>query len=88
MRVEITNVAISPAVAAKINSKHRITVEDVLFVCHRPHLTGAWHDHPQHGRRLLIKGLTEYGRPLKIILFPVDEDRGWYRLGTAIVGNT
>lgn len=88
MKVEINDVEISASVQAKINSKHGVTVDDVLFVCHRPHVSGVWHDHPTHGRRLLIIGLTEHGRRLKIILFPIDVARGRFRLGTAIVGST
>lgn len=81
----ITDVDISAAMVAKINSKHGITVEDVEDACYGGVLGGSWHDDPRRGTRLLIRGVTESGRILRIVLYPIDVQRGWYRLGTAIV---
>jgi hypothetical protein len=70
--------------ATKIQSKHGITPDEVREACHRPR-QARWHDHPEHGRRLLVLGRTAGGRKLKIILQPVDPDDGHWRLRTALV---
>lgn len=80
----VRSVEISAAMNAKINSKHGITADEVLEVC-LGHARGSWHVDPVHGRRLLVKGHTAAGRGLKVILQPVDEAAGRYRLRTALV---
>lgn len=70
--------------AQKIQSKHGVTPDEVREACAAPIRTG-WHEHPVHGRRLLLIGLTESGRTLKVILQPVDETDGTWSLRTALV---
>lgn len=43
-----------------------------------------WDDDPFRGWRLLIVGRTALGRKLLVVLYPVDEGDGLWRLGTAM----
>lgn len=83
-RMLIVEVEIPPAIAAKINSKHGITVDEVRDVCFGQ-CVAKWHTDPTHGRRLLVTGSAEGGRRLKVILQPVNPSAGMWRLRTALV---
>ncbi|WP_203804019.1 hypothetical protein [Mycobacterium heckeshornense] len=87
MAVPIYEVEITARINAKINSKHGITADEVLEVCYSTHHVARWHNDPKHGWRLLVKGRTERGRMLRIILHPVDVELGRWRLKTAIAEN-
>jgi len=84
--VYIGFVEISLAMAQKIQSKHGVTPDEVLDACASA-TTAVWHDHPEHGRRLLVEGRTREGRLLKVILQPVDPQDGTWRLRTALAGS-
>jgi uncharacterized DUF497 family protein len=85
-KVYIGLIAISPAMAQKIMTKHGVTPEEVREACQAPnrYLRAAWHDHPEYGRRLIVVGSTSGGRVLKVILQPVDLTDGTFRLRTAL----
>lgn len=74
----------------KINAKKPgITADEVWSVCYEPKRhTARWHDHPVHGRRLMVIGHTPKGRLLRIILHPVDVELGKWRLKTALAENS
>ena len=44
----------------------------------------GWDDNPIHGHRLLVEGSTEYGRKVRVTLFPSDVPRLFW-CGTAWV---
>lgn len=81
--IYIGHVDIPPGVAAKI-APRPITPAEVREAC-RNVIKAGWHDHPDHGRRVLLVGLTDRGRRLKVILHPVDSTDGTWRLRTALV---
>lgn len=83
-KVYIGYVEISPAMASKIQSKHGVTPHEVRDAC-AGHLMTRWHVHEEYGRRLLVVGRTDGGRLLKVILQPVDESDGTWRLRTVLV---
>lgn len=82
MRVDIRDLECSVAVQAKINGKHHISVDDVWHACENAR-AAAWHDDPERGRRLLVAGPALGGRPIRVILYPVDAESGTWRLATA-----
>jgi hypothetical protein len=45
---------------------------------------GAWHPDSARGWRLLVTAKTYVGRRLPIVLYPLDEAAGTWRLGTAM----
>jgi hypothetical protein len=59
-QVYIGEIKISPAMAQKIMTKHGVTPEEVREACQAPnsYRRAAWHIHPEHGRRLIVFGLT------------------------------
>lgn len=84
-RVWIVEIIASSAVLAKINQKHNVTLEEVREAA----LLGAadqvaWHNHPERGWRLLVKGKTADGQPLNIVLYPDENDEERFYLGTAM----
>lgn len=85
--VYIGHVEISLAMAQKLQTKHGVTPDEIRAACEN-RVVAAWNYHPNHGRRLLVVGRSDrrrgYGRVLKIILQPVDERDGYWRLRTAI----
>ncbi len=83
-RVYVGELDISPAMATKIQTKHGVTPDEVHEVCPVGIVTGRWHVHPEYGRRFLRRGATHRGRWLKVILQPVDEAEGIWRLRTAL----
>jgi len=83
MRIYVGHVLIDPAVSAKIRAKHDLTDDEVRDACRSP-VSAAFDVDPDRGRRLLLVGVG-YGRRLKIVLYPVDESDGTWRLATAFV---
>ncbi|HEY9371007.1 hypothetical protein [Streptomyces sp.] len=72
--------------AEKIVAKHGVSPEEVRDACQSPnrYRQAVWDDHPEHGLRLYVLGETRTGRPIKVILQPVDELDGTWRLRTAL----
>ena len=66
---------------AKINSIHHLTIDDVEWVVEH-YEKMAWDDDPEHGLRLLVRGRTEFGRLVRVVLFPTDSI-GVFNVGTA-----
>ena len=85
-RPYIGYVEISDKMQEKLITRRGLTCEDVRDACQAPnrYRRAAWHVHPDYGRRLIVFGLTGNGRLLKIILQPVDERDGTWRLRTAL----
>lgn len=66
---------------AKVNSKHQLTVDDVeCAVANYDRM--AWDHHAQYGTRLLVRGKTEFGRVVRVVLYPTDAI-GVFNVGTA-----
>jgi hypothetical protein len=86
--VWIGYVEVPPSVETKIRTRRGVTGDQVRAACQWPAvpLRVAWHDHPEHGRRLLVVVRDEQGRLLRIILQPVDPADGTWRLRTVLVG--
>lgn len=83
MGYDIRSVYISPAVNAKINSKHGVTQDEVLDACVRV-VTASWIA-DERGRRLYIDGKTARGRRLLVVLYPTNDPSLW-NPGTAYFG--
>ena len=81
MAVRIYVIEISDHVRAKINGRHGLTEDDVIDACER--YEQAVFDQDDRGRRLLLRGRTRSGRTVRIVLYPVDEAAGTWRLVTA-----
>jgi hypothetical protein len=65
----IAEVLFDPEVADKLVTKHKVTPDEVkravLFFAYRD---ARWHDHPEYGRRLLVRGCTDDQVPILAIL--------------------
>lgn len=85
LHVYIGYVEISAEMAQKLMTKHGVLPEEVRDACQSPnrYRHARWDDDPRHGLRLLVVGETREGRRLKIVLQPVDETDGMWRLRTA-----
>ncbi len=85
--IYIGQVVVPPAVAEKIGSKHGLSEQDVRDAVQWPArvLQASWLEPPDdpRGPRLVVKGLTGTGRLIKVVLYPVDQTDGIWRLGTA-----
>lgn len=88
-RVYIGYIDISRAMTEKIASKHGVTEDEVREACQAPsrYRRAVWHTHPSYGLRLIVTGETLGGRPLLVVLQPVDITDGTYRLRTARVAS-
>lgn len=82
--VPILVIVFSDAMVAKIGSKHGITVDEVLEACTDPVKT-SWIYDDEHGRRLLVRGATDSGRRLRVVLYAT-ERHGQFNFGTAMPG--
>jgi hypothetical protein len=78
---------VSEAVETKIRSRRGLTGAQVRAACEWPAVPvrAAWHNHPDHGRRLIVFAVDEQNRLLKAVLQPVDPEDGTWRLRTAVV---
>jgi hypothetical protein len=87
-RFWIAEIQISDEMEDKIRSRRFVTGDEVREACIPDAYDGAgWHNHPVHGRRLLVKCRTAQGRRLKVILLPVDVHEGIWRLRTVLLPN-
>jgi len=58
---------------AKIRQRRFVTGDEVREACIPDAYDRAgWEDDPEHGRRLLVIRRTAQGRPLKVVLQPID----------------
>jgi hypothetical protein len=85
--VWIAQVIVPETVEMKIRLRRGLTGPQVRAACEWPArpLQAAWHDDPQHGRRLIVYAKDEQNRLLKVVLQPVDASHGTWRLRTAVV---
>jgi hypothetical protein len=77
----------SDSLREKINKKHDVTeaeVHEATVLCEVESSQWSWDERPDRGWRLLVTGRTYTGRRLFVVLYPVDEDDGVWRLGTAM----
>jgi hypothetical protein len=86
-RPYIGHVEISGKMAEKLITRRGLTRDDVRDACQAPsrYRRAAWHVHPECGRRLIVFGSTSSGTLIKVILQPVDQRDGTWRLRTAVV---
>jgi len=79
----VAELRISDATAAKISSKHGLSVAEV-----RASLVGvaglqfAWDEHPARGRRAIVEAFVD-GRRVLAVLYPVNPTEGVWNLGSA-----
>jgi len=74
------------ALLAKILNKHHVTFDEVREAVVLTDVEGSrWDYSERHGGwRQLVIGTTYRARRLFIVLYPVDEHEGLWRLGTAM----
>lgn len=82
MAVAIRVIEVSDQVRSKISGRHRLSELDVVEVCSSYELA-AFDEDEERGRRLLVRGRLRSGRVVRVVLYPVDEAAGVWRLGTA-----
>lgn len=79
---------VQPAGDAKMSliaAEHQVSLAEVReAVVLTPVENSTWDYHPERGWRLYVTGTTYPGRRLFVVLFPVDEADGVWRLGTAM----
>jgi uncharacterized DUF497 family protein len=85
-QVYIADIDCSAKVLEKINSKHGVSLHEVYeAVMYPARLTRAtWVYDVERGSRLAAEGVTLSGRVVRVVLYPVDEQDGTWRLGTAV----
>jgi hypothetical protein len=73
--VDLREINITPAVRAKIGSKHGVTTDQVLAACTNVIRT-AWRS-DERGRRLYLEGYTEEKQILFVVLYPAAHPGRW-----------
>ncbi|HEV7828160.1 MAG TPA: hypothetical protein VGP04_04770 [Pseudonocardiaceae bacterium] len=71
----------------KIHRKHDVTLDEIreaVILTDVESSVWDWHSDPARGWRLLVTAKTYVGRRLLVVLYPVDEAEGMWRLGTAM----
>lgn len=83
----IGRVLVPESVEAKLRNRRGVTGAQVRAACEWPAavLRTAWHEHPEHGRRLVVFARDEQGRLLKVVLHPADVADGTWILKTAVI---
>ena len=77
MAAYIAEVRVSPAVAAKLGSKHNITEQEAREALVLTRLeTEEWEQDDAGRRRLLATGTLADGRRVSAVLYPADETDG------------
>lgn len=82
MAILVESIEISAHVRAKINGKHGVSEDDVVHAVEY-YRAAAWDHDDVAGTRLLVRGPTSSGRTLRVVLYPIDEEAGTWRLATA-----
>jgi hypothetical protein len=84
-RFWIAEIQISEEMEYKIRSRRYVTGDQVRQACiPDAYERAGWHDHPEHGRRLLVVCHTSDNVRLKVILQPIDVAEGIWRLRTIL----
>ena len=74
-----------PTKMALIASQHHVAMHEIREAVVLTEVSeSAWDHDPERGWRLFVTGTTYQGRELFVVLFPVDEDEGIWRVGTAM----
>jgi hypothetical protein len=83
--VYIAYIEISARMVEKLGSSRGITEDEVRDTFQLPGKPqrGVWHEHPEYGRLLYVRGKTEEGRHMLAILQPVGMHDDHWRLRTA-----
>ena len=76
------DVEVSYKVEQKIIGVHHVTPDDVADVLAQPHVA-KWSANEEGTERLLVAGASESGRRIVVVLYPIELDRGEWRLATA-----
>lgn len=77
----------SAALVGKIHRKHNVTLDEVreaVILTDVERSAWDWDPEPSRGWRLIVIGTTYAGRRLFVVLYPVDQVEGIWRLGTAV----
>ena len=75
---------ITPEVEYKLATKHHVSRDEVEQAVRFSAFRDArWHDHPEFGRRLLVRGLTDERVSILAILKPINEQEGIWECKTA-----
>jgi len=90
VKVWIGRVIVPDSVEMKLRNRRGLTGSQIRAACEWPArpLAAAWHDHPRHGRRLILHVRDEQQRALKVVLQPLDVPDGSGVLRTAVLGTT
>lgn len=81
MALDFLDLEVSQHVERKINSVHRVTVDDVLDALDAV-INSVWDDDPERGLRLYVWGRAG-ARVIFVCLWPLDVPAGSWRLVTA-----
>ena len=75
------------AVEVKLRNRRGLTGQQIRAACEWPARPerAVWDVSPVHGRRLVLIVKDEQRRLLRVVLQPIDEDEGTWRLRTAFV---
>ncbi len=77
----------TPSLIDKIHRKHGVTfaeVREAVILTDVVSSAWDWDSDPARGWRLIVIGTTYAKRRLLVVLYPVDEIDGTWRLGTAV----
>ncbi|WP_131744993.1 hypothetical protein [Frankia sp. Cppng1_Ct_nod] len=81
-RIWVAVLRVSPAVRAKLSSKHGLDAKEVAAaLVGVDKLVAAWDDDPERGRRAMVEAWLGARRVL-VVLYPTREDGEW-NLGSA-----
>ena len=81
----IAEIRISAAVEWKLRTRRGLTGDEVRLACiPNAYERAYWHDHPEHGWRVIVRCRTVDGTPILVFLQPVDVDAGIWRLRTVL----
>lgn len=84
--IYIGYVEVPDSIEGKLRTRRGITGAEVRAAVEWPArpLKAYWHWHPDHGRRVIAIAASERG-VLKVILQPVDQAAGTWRLRTCVI---
>lgn len=83
-RVWIAEIRFPPPIEQKLHEKHGVSAWEVEEACLLgAHREARWRDHPEYGRRLLVRGTTYSGASILACLKPIDMEDGIWECRTA-----
>lgn len=70
----IAQLVVKRSVVEKVHQKHDLTIDEVEeAVAFGHHDAARWDNHPDYGRRLIVRGTTAAGRRVIAYLAPYDD---------------